>query len=224
VARKSLLIFDLDGTLIDSRADLTAAVNHVLRGLALPELAPEVIVGYVGDGARLLVQRALGAAHHDRADEALRQFMAYYGAHLLDRTRPYPGVPEMIAALANDGATLAVLSNKPEAMSRAILDGVGLSARFVAVLGGDSLPARKPDPAGVHYLWAVTGVDAEATLVVGDSPVDLHTAQAAGVDFCGVAWGFAPDALRAATSGRLIEQPHELLEVVAGTEGVSRIS
>jgi phosphoglycolate phosphatase len=215
--RVALVVFDLDGTLIDSLADLTAAVNHVLRGSALPELPPEVVASYVGEGARLLVQRALGAAHRDRLDEGLQQFMAYYAAHLLDRTRPYRGVPEMLAALATSGVTLAVLSNKPESMSRAILDGVGLSSRFVAVLGGDSLPARKPDPAGVKHLCALTGMDPARVLVVGDSPVDLRTAQAAGVAFCGVAWGFAADALRAAAPGRLIEDPRELPAIVAGT-------
>jgi phosphoglycolate phosphatase len=215
--RFALVVFDLDGTLIDSRADLTAAVNHVLRRSALPELPLEVVVGYVGDGARLLVQRALGAAHHALFDEGFRQFLAYYGAHLLDQTRPYPGVPEMLVALAARGVTPAVLSNKPEAMSRAILDGVGLSSRFAAVLGGDSLPARKPDPVGVKHLCALTGVPAGRVLVVGDSPVDLRTAQAAGVAFCGVAWGFAPDGLRTAAPGQLIEHPNELLAIVAGT-------
>ena len=215
VSDLSLIIFDLDGTLIDSRADLAAAVNHVLRGFAVPELAIEVVTGYVGEGARLLVQRALGAAHSALFDEGLRQFLAYYGAHLLDQTRPYPGVREMLVALAARGMTLAVLSNKPQAMSRTILDGLGLSSHFVAVLGGDSLPARKPDPAGVEHLCALTGVPADRVLFVGDSLVDLRTAAAAAVDFCGVTWGFAPEALRAAMPQRLIGHPHEVLAVVA---------
>lgn len=213
----SLILFDLDGTLIDSRADLTAAVNHVLRGFDLPQLSPEVVAGYVGDGARLLVQRALGAAHGARLDEGLRQFMAYYGAHLLEHTQPYPGVPEMLATLSARGMKQAVLSNKPEAMSRAILEGLGLASHFVAVVGGDSLATRKPDPAGVAYLTTLTGSPAERVLLIGDSPIDLRTADAAGVAFCGVTWGFAPDALRAAAPARLIEHPHELLEPVTGT-------
>jgi phosphoglycolate phosphatase len=211
VSDLSLIIFDLDGTLIDSRADLTAAVNHVLRGFAVPELPIEVVTGYVGEGARLLVQRALGVSNSALFDEGLRQFLAYYGAHLLDHTHPYPGVREMLVALAARGATLSVLSNKPQAMSRAILDGLGLSSHFVAVLGGDSLPARKPDPAGVEYLCALTGTPADRVLVVGDSLVDLRTAAAAAVDFCGVTWGFAPEALRAAAPARIIDDPHELL-------------
>jgi phosphoglycolate phosphatase len=209
------VVFDLDGTLIDSRDDLTAAVNHVLRSFDLPQLSSEVVVGYVGEGARRLVQRALGAAHGDRLDDGLQRFVAYYGAHLVDRTQPYPGVPEMLTALAARDVTLAVLSNKPEAMSRAILDGLGLASHFVAVLGGDSLPTRKPDPAGVQYLCRLTGTPPERVLLVGDSLVDLCTAAAAGTAFCGVAWGFAPDALRAAAPQRIIDHPQELLAVMA---------
>jgi phosphoglycolate phosphatase len=217
--RFTLLVFDLDGTLIDSRADLSAAVNHVLYAFGLPELAPEVVAGYVGEGARVLVERALGAAHRDRLDDGLQRFIDYYGAHLLDHTRPYPGIPELLATLVTHGATLAVLSNKPVAMSRAILDGLGLASHFIAVLGGDSLPARKPAPAGVEHLRALTATPAERVLVVGDSLIDLQTAAAAGVAFCGVTWGFAPDALRAAAPARLIEHPGELLAVVEGGDG-----
>ncbi len=210
----SLIIFDLDGTLVDSRADLTAAVNHVLRGFELPQVSPEVVAGYVGEGARLLVQRALGVAHGAHFDEGLQHFLAYYGAHLLDLTQAYPGVPEMLAALATRSVKQAVLSNKPEAMSRAILDGLGLSSNFVAVLGGDSLPTRKPDPAGVQHLCALAGSPPERVLVVGDSLIDLRTAEAAGAAFCGVTWGFAPDTLRQAAPARLIEHPSQLLTVV----------
>lgn len=215
--RWSLLVFDLDGTLIDSRADLAAAVNHVLRGFALPELPLEVISSYVGDGARMLVQRALGAAHSALHDEGLRRFLEFYGAHLLERTHAYPGVTDLLAILSSHGVRQAVLSNKPEGMSRAILDGLGLSSHFVAVLGGDSLPVRKPDPAGVKHLCALTGTPAEHVLLVGDSPVDLRTAEAAGIAFCGVTWGFAAAALRAAAPARLVDTPAELLAALAAS-------
>jgi len=210
--------FDLDGTLIDSRADLTAAVNHVLRRLGLAELPPVILYRYVGDGARVLVERALGSDHQDRLAAGIEAFMAYYAAHLLDATRPYPGVEEALAALAARGVACSVLTNKPEAMSRAILEGLGLATRFVGVLGGDSLPVRKPDPAGLERLRALTATARERMLLVGDSGIDVRTARAGGVAFCGVAWGLAPETLEAAQPERIITHPRELVAVVEGGE------
>ncbi len=208
--------FDLDGTLVDSGADLSAAVNHVLRGLGLPELPLATLSRYVGDGARVLVERALGPAHRDRLAEGVEAFMTYYAAHLLDATRPYPGVEESLAALAAHGVACSVLTNKPEAMSRAILEGLGLAACFVAIVGGDSLPVRKPDPAGLERLRALTRTARERMLLVGDSGIDVRTARAGGVAFCGVAWGLAPEALAAAQPERIIAHPRELVTLVAG--------
>jgi phosphoglycolate phosphatase len=207
------VVFDLDGTLVDSRADLAGAVNHVLRTVGLRELEPATLYGYVGDGARVLVQRALGPDHQDLLAAGVDAFMAYYGAHLLDATRAYPGIVEALAALAGRGVALSVLTNKPVAMSRAILDGLGLASRFVAVVGGDSLPVRKPDPAGLEHLRARTATPRERMLLVGDSAIDVRTARAGGVAFCGVAWGLAPEALRAARPERVIEHPAELVAV-----------
>jgi phosphoglycolate phosphatase len=206
--------FDLDGTLIDSRADLAGAVNHVLRTLGLPELPPPTLYAYVGDGARVLVERALGDAHRDRMDTGMALFMAYYRDHLLDATKPYPGIVEALSALAEHGVALSVLTNKPETMSRAILDGLGLAARFVEVVGGDSLPTRKPDPGGLDRLRARTGSSRERTLLVGDSPIDAATARAGGVAFCGVSWGLAPAPLLALRPPCLIEHPAELVQLV----------
>jgi phosphoglycolate phosphatase len=208
------VVFDLDGTLIDSRADLAAAVNHVRTALGLSPIVPETVYGYVGDGARVLVERALGPAHADRVPVAIELFMGYYAAHLLDATRPYPGVAEMLGRLAARDIALSVLTNKPLAMSRAILEGLGLLPRFVEVLGGDSLPTRKPDPAGLELLRRLTATPRERLLLVGDSPIDLQTAAAGGVAFCGVAWGLQPEALRAAGPERLIAHPLELLVLV----------
>lgn len=207
------VIFDLDGTLIDSRVDLAAAVNHALRTLQLAELSVETICGYVGAGARRLVQRALGAAHQDRLKEALALFMAFYPAHLLDHTRAYPGVDAMIEALVAMGVTLSVLSNKPAAMSRAILAGLDLLRCFVVVLGGDSFPERKPEPAGIDYVCNLTHMPRARLLMVGDSAIDAQTARAARVAFCGVAWGLAPASLRAANEP-IIDRPSELLAIV----------
>jgi phosphoglycolate phosphatase len=142
--------------------------------------------------------------------------MRYYADHLLDHTRPYPGIEEALAALAARGVALSVLTNKPEAMSRAILHGLGLAARFVDVIGGDSLPVRKPDPAGLERLRAATGTARERMLLVGDSAIDVRTARAGRVAVCGVAWGLAPADLDAASPDWLIAQPAELLAIVAG--------
>ena len=208
--------FDLDGTLIDSRADLASAVNHVLRSFGLPELPPTTLYRYVGEGARMLVERALGPAHQDRVAEALAAFLAYYGRHLLDATRAYPGIDAMLRALAGRGVALSVLTNKPVAMSRAILDGLGLGSRFVDVVGGDSLPTRKPDPAGLEMLRARTGTPPHRMLLVGDSAIDVRTGRAAGIPFVGVTWGLTPDGLLAAAPERVIDDPGALVAIVDG--------
>lgn len=207
-------IFDLDGTLVDSRCDLTAAVNHMLRTRGLAELPLETVCGYIGEGARVLVQRALGPAHHDQLDASLAVFLAYYGAHLLDHTRPYDGIPEALTALAARGMVLSVLTNKPTAMSRTILDGLGLLPRFTAVIGGDSLAVRKPEPAGIDYLLTATGTSRERTLLIGDSLIDVATARAAQVAFCGVAWGLRHADLIAARVEPIIAHPSQLVRVV----------
>ena len=206
--------FDLDGTLVDSRADLAGAVNHVLRSLGLSELEPATLYGYVGEGARVLVERALGPGRQELLARGLELFMTFYAAHLLDATRSYPGIVEALTALAEEGVALSVLTNKPIAMSRAILAGLGLTRRFIDVLGGDSLPVRKPDPAGLEYLRRLTGTARERMLLVGDSAIDLRTARAGNVAFCGVAWGLAPAALIAARPERVIAHPADLVSIV----------
>ena len=162
----------------------------------------------------MLVQRALGPEHQDRLDDGVAAFMTYYGAHLLDETRPYPGMLDVLTALAGRGVFLSVLTNKPVTLTRAILDGLGLTPRFVDILGGDSLPVRKPDPAGLEQLRARTGTSRERMLLVGDSGIDVRTGRAAGVAVCGVAWGLTPDALVAEPPDHLIHHPAELLPLV----------
>jgi phosphoglycolate phosphatase len=208
--------FDLDGTLVDSRADLADAMNHVLRELGRARLPEELLWSFVGEGARRLVERAMGDGPPALVDDALGRFMERYGAHLLDRTVPYPGVVDVLERLRAGGIVLSVLSNKPEAMSRAILAGLEIDALFMAVLGGDSLPTRKPDPAGVAWLLAAGGTRRAELLVVGDSGIDVRTARAAAVDVCGVSWGLSPEGMCAAGPDRVIETAAELLTVVAG--------
>lgn len=206
------VVFDLDGTLVDSGADLAAAANHVLRSLGRAALPTSTLVGYVGDGARMLVARALGG--EGDVDDALARFLTYYGRHLLDATRAHRGVPELLAALAARGVVIDVLTNKPAAMSAAILEGIGLRGYVREVLGGDSLASRKPDAAGLDRLCRSANVPRERVLLVGDSPVDLETARAGRVAFCGVTWGLAPERLRAAAPPCLVDDPAALGRLV----------
>ena len=184
-----LAIFDLDGTLVDSVEDLAASVNHALGLLGLPRRTLDEIRGFVGEGARVLLERAV-APRADLVEPALAAWWRHYEDHCLDRTRPYPGID---ALLASAHRTLAVHTNKPGALARRILDGLGLGSRFALVVGGDEAP-RKPDPAGVRLIQARLGAAPEATVFVGDSLVDLAAARAAGVRYVAVTWGLVPGA------------------------------
>lgn len=188
--RPAALVFDLDGTLIDSRRDITTAVNRTRSEYGLPPIPLEAVVTMVGEGARLLVERALGPGFPpEKIDEALVRYHGHYSQVCLDETRPYPGVEEMLAALA-ERYPLALLSNKGEGFSRRILDGLSLARYFREVLGGDSLPTRKPDPAGLHRLAERLGFPIERLMLVGDTWVDAETAHNAGCAFALVEWGF----------------------------------
>jgi phosphoglycolate phosphatase len=210
--------FDLDGTLVDSRADLAAATNHVLQSFALPAISPRSVYRLVGEGARRLVERALGPERTALVDQGVERFLSYYADHLLDQTTLYPGIAAALEALARAGVGLSVLSNKPAGMSRVILDGLGVTSCFVAIVGGDSLPTRKPDPEGLALLARVSRTPNDRLLLVGDSYVDVATAANGGVAFCGVAWGLDPEALRAARPSRVVESPAELVELVVGAQ------
>jgi len=201
-----LAIFDLDGTLVDSIEDIHAAVNHGLARAGLPPRGLEEVRGFIGDGARVLLERAVGP-HRDRLEEAIAGWREHYQAHLLDHTRFYPGLVEVLTAA---GRTLAVQTNKPGQMARRILEGLGLLARFAVVLGGGEAPT-KPDPAGVRLILDRVGARAEETVFVGDSTVDLATARNAGVVFVGVTWGLvARQELLRAGAAHLVDRPAEL--------------
>ncbi len=195
--RGSALVFDLDGTLVDSRRDLATAVNATRIGLGLPELSLSEVVAKVGAGARNLVRRALPAEIEGRRfEDAFDAFLTHYAAVCLDTTRLYPGLEELLPRLARR-APLAVLTNKPEATSRRILEGLGVAALFDPIVGGDTLPVRKPDPAGIFHLVQRFGLAPASLLLVGDSAIDAATATAAGCRFVLMEWGFATDAERA---------------------------
>jgi phosphoglycolate phosphatase len=209
-----LVVFDLDGTLVDSSRDLATAVNVTLARLVpgTPELPHDQVRSFIGDGARILLSRSLAAAGLGRTPEdALPVFLEAYAGCLLDTTRLYPGIDGALAALT--GRTLAVLTNKPGALSRRLLEGLGVLSRFAQVLGGDEI-VRKPDPSGLLRLLRENAVPAEAAVMVGDSANDVGTARAAGVACVGVSWGFDTARLLAAGPDLLIHGPEELPRVL----------
>jgi phosphoglycolate phosphatase len=212
-----LLIFDLDGTLIDSRLDLVHSVNGMLRHFKRPELPGEVIASYVGDGAPMLVRRALGDPKDEGfVKEALEYFLAYYRVHKLDHTKVYDGVNDSLAIIRNTNGRrrqMAVLSNKPVHPSRAIVEALGLGEFFVHVYGGNSFPTKKPDPQGVRTLLEQTKTPASGAAIIGDSSIDVITGRNAGVWTCGVTYGFAPHTLCEAPPDVVIDSPKELAEL-----------
>lgn len=213
-----LLIFDLDGTLIDSRLDLVHSVNAMLRHLRRPELPDDVIASYIGDGAPVLVRRALGDPKHEGdIKEALEFFLAYYRVHKLDHTHLYPGIKEALNAVRNsDGVRrhMAVLSNKPVVPSRAIVEALGLAEFFIHVYGGNSFPTKKPDPHGVQTILRETNTRPEEAVMIGDSSIDVITGRNAGLWTCGVTYGFAPHTLCEAPPDVTIDSPGELPQLL----------
>jgi phosphoglycolate phosphatase len=207
------LIFDLDGTLVDSRLDLIHSVNAMLRHLRRPELPGEVIASYVGDGAPMLVRRALGDPRDEAfLQQALEYFLAYYRAHKLDYTHVYEGIKDALIAIrgANGTRRMAVLSNKPVNPSRAIVEALGLGGFFAHVYGGNSFETKKPDPLGAKTLLRQMKASASETLIVGDSSIDVLTGRNAGLWTCGVTYGFAPHTLCEAPPDVVVDSPQEL--------------
>ena len=184
-----LIVFDLDGTIIDSRQDLADAANALITELGGRPLPVNDVAGMVGGGAALLVQRALEAARISAPEDAAPRFVGLYDKRLLAHTRAYPGLGEVLAT-AHARAHVAVLTNKPTAPSEAILRGLGLRRHVDDVLGGDSLMGRKPDPSGLRYLMGRADAIPDGTLLIGDSPIDLDTATRAGTSCCVVSYGF----------------------------------
>lgn len=186
---RGLIVFDLDGTLIDSRRDLADAANALIfesGGAPLPE---ETIGRMVGDGAAALVRRALAAAAVPLDESSLPRFLELYDARLLRTTRPYSGIIEALQAVQRFGV-LAVLTNKPLAHTRKLLVALDLASFFSTVIGGDGPFARKPDPGALQHLMVEHAIPAEKTILVGDSRIDAATADAAGARFCWARYGF----------------------------------
>ncbi|MBI2841211.1 MAG: HAD-IA family hydrolase [Acidobacteria bacterium] len=217
--KTDLIVFDLDGTLVDSLEDLTISLNHALGVHGFPLLTSETVRQLVGDGAKNLVLRGVPEAFRPNgvADGTVGSvygtFTRHYGDHLLDHTRAYPGVDETLAALEGC-CRMCVLSNKGEAMSVRILEGLGIARYFGGVYGGDSFATRKPDPGGFLEIMTRTGVRPGSTLVVGDSANDILGGRAAGAMTCGVLYGLKPEEVRAAVPDISIITFPQLLEFV----------
>ncbi len=217
-----LLVFDLDGTLIDSAQDLCNSVNAMLEHCHLPPLKDKQIASYIGDGVLMLVKRALAAENALDADEKLLNeayefFLGYYREHKLDFTYAYAGVLDALKVIGcgPDGRTraMAVLTNKPVRPARAICEALGLAPYFMSIYGGNSFATKKPDPQGMLALMAEAGAKPEQTALIGDSQVDVLTARNAGAWSIGCTFGLAPQTLEAMQPDILVDSPTDWTEI-----------
>jgi phosphoglycolate phosphatase len=210
----NLLVFDLDGTLVDSKLDLVNAVNATRSHMGLGALPAAQVASYVGNGAPMLVQRALPQAGEDEWARGLRYFLDYYREHMLDSTTLYPGVREALDELHSAEVPLAILTNKPVRFSQRMIEGLGLDTHFFRVYGGNSFSEKKPHPLGLETLLQESAANRARSIMVGDSAVDVLTARNAGVRACGVSWGFQPETFAEAPPDFMIDDLRELLPMV----------
>jgi phosphoglycolate phosphatase len=210
---RPVLIFDLDGTLVDSKKDLTASVNYVRQEFGLPVLTEQEIARFIGNGALMLIRRALGSqASEANVQAGLQMFLHYYRAHMLDTTRLYPGVRETLDRLTD--CHLAVLTNKPVHFSCAMLDGLGIYKLFASVYGGNSFDHKKPNPVGVYQILSETKSNQEQTWIVGDSAIDVLTGRNAAIKTCGVTYGYVAETFKATPPDVLIDHFSDLERLV----------
>lgn len=208
-----LILFDLDGTLVDSREDVANALNHALSGVGLPPLSVARVAGMIGGGVVNLIQTALGDNNHSRFKKTLASFREHYSEHLLDHTVLYPGVRETLAELGS--CTKAVLTNKPTDYSLKILEGLAIGGFFAEVMGGDRKQAKKPAPDAVHELLDKFSLRAEEALMVGDSTIDIETGRNAGIRTGAVTYGFGRRVdLEAARPDYLLDTLRQLAVIV----------
>lgn len=212
----NLVIFDLDGTLVDSKDDLVHSVNATRRWMHLDTLPEDLVASYVGDGAPMLIRRAMGPdATKAQLEEALAYFLGYYREHMLDHTRDYPGVRDALEALQQRGDAMAVLTNKPVRFSRDLVAGLGLGGFFFQVYGGNSFDEKKPHPIGIDTLIAEAHADRDRTWMVGDSSTDILTARNAKVRSVGVTYGIKPESLHDTPPDVLLDNMAELPSHIA---------
>ena len=213
-----VLIFDLDGTLIDSKLDLALSMNAALEHMGRDPLPHDTIYSYVGNGSPLLVRRALGPnATEEEAAKGLEYFLSYYRDHMLDNTVTYPGVREGLALL--EGRPMAVLTNKPVKFSGWILEGLGISRYFRFVYGGNSFEKKKPDPVGVEVLLRDLQAAPREAMMIGDSDVDVRTARNSGIWACGVSYGLGIEGLRLHPPDLMLDSLTELPPRLNGRAG-----
>lgn len=207
-----VVVFDLDGTLADTALDLAAALNHTLGRLGRPAVPPDSVRKLVGQGARMLLRRALaasGGASQPLIEEGYAIFIEYYGANICVATTPYPALEPALDALTKRGVALAVCTNKPERLTYGLLDALRWSARFQAVVGADTLATRKPDPAPL--IEAIARAGGGRAVLVGDSSVDAETAKAAGLPFVAVSFGFSDRPVEQLGAAAIIDRYDELI-------------
>jgi phosphoglycolate phosphatase len=211
------LVFDLDGTLVDTAPDLVAATNHVLAHAGLPPIDAKSLRPYIGHGARYMIEKATAAASLSAAqhEAMLARFLDYYGAHIAVGSRPFAGAVAALEGFQAAGATLAVCTNKREEMSRKLLDALDLSRFFAAVAGGDTLQSRKPDPGHLLGTIELAGGDAARAVMIGDTNVDIATAKAASVPVVAVSFGYTETPVAAFDPDAVIDHFDELAEAIA---------
>ena len=211
------LVFDLDGTLIDSKKDLVLSVNATLTAIGRAELPEDVVASYVGSGAPVLIGRALGGSpDSEELQGALRYFLSHYEQHKLDHTRAYPGIRQALLQL--EGTPMAVLTNKPANASVRILEGLGLASFFKVIYGGNSFATKKPDPQGARAVLRDLHVAAEESAMVGDSEVDVQTARNVGMISAIVNFGFVSHDREKYPADVYLDRMEELLPLVASTQ------
>lgn len=209
-----VIVFDLDGTLVDTAPDLLDSLNHVVTAEGLAPIDPSTLRALVGRGGRVLLQRAFAAQGRTiepaELDRLFMAFITHYGAGMPGRSQPYEGVVACMDRLAEAGFTLAVCTNKPESLSVALLDALDLSARFAAICGADTFPVRKPDPGHLTGTIARAGGGANRAVMIGDSNTDIDTAKAAGIPVVAVDFGYSTEPVATLAPDRVISHYDEL--------------
>ena len=210
------VIFDLDGTLADTAPDVHKSMNLLRARYGLPPISLEEAKKSIGPGPDLFAKHIAPGASPAKMKEIIREFRSIYSEHLLDQTRLFPGIREVLDELSELGIALAVVTNKPTAYSRAILEGLGVADRFRAILGPEAVERQKPAPDAILKAMELLGTKPHETLMVGDTEYDIRAARAAGVPVCAVEYGYSPPhLLRRFAPDYLVKQPQEILEIVA---------